>query len=447
MRAIVIGCGKLGYRIAETLSEANYNVIVIDRDSAVVNKANETLDVMALKYNGLVGQTLKQLGVNTNDLVIATTESDEGNILACISAKEAGVGKTIARIRNPEYSHDIVVSKEKFSIDYIINPEKSTANEIMNILKGSPGGQLGDYANGSVRMLEIPIEENNPYLHKKIADIDRVGDFLVAAISRNGQLIIPSGNNEIKFGDNIFMIGNKNDILGFCDTLGRKCKKIRSVMILGGGRISHYLAENILSSGMSVKIIEKDFDKCRELAESLPGAMIINGDGSDLDLLKSENIGAMDAFISLTGMDEENVIIALLAKKLGVSKVISKVSRTNYISLVETMGIDAAITPSIISAGEIMKIVLGDKVVSISWLLGGQAEVMEFITHSKCTVLDIPLKKLNFPNGAIISSIVRNDRVIIPHGDDVIKENDRVVVLSEHASVEKIRNMFKVKGR
>ncbi len=444
MRVIIIGCGKLGYRIAETFSNANYNVIVIDREKEIVNKVNEALDVMAIRYNGFVGKSLKEIDVNEKDLVIAVTGSDEGNILACIAAKEAGAGKTIARIRNPEYSKDLSVSKEKLSIDHIVNPEKATADEVSRLLAVSPAGQTGDFVMGKVQMIEIPIEDTNPFINKRIMDID-TGNFLVAAISRNSRIIIPKGTNMIMAGDTIYVIGIKEDVLNLCKSMGKKWRKVRSAMILGGGKISYYLAENLLQHGASVKIIERDKKRCEELAEVLPNALIINGDGSDIDLLQSENISSMDAFVSLTGMDEENVIVSLLAKKLGVPKVISKISRTNYIPLVETMGIDAAVTPSIISAGEIMKTVLGEKVIALSLILGGKVEVMEFIAHENSGLINVPVQKLNFPKGAIIATIVHGDEIIIPRGNDVIRDSDRVVILSEASEVEFIRNLFKVR--
>ena len=445
MRVIIIGGGKLGYRIAETLSIGNYDVIVIDQSQEVIDRINNNLDVMALRYNGLVGTTLKELNMTKNDWVIAVTGSDEGNMLACMSSKEMGIGKTIARIRNPEYSNDLVVSKEQLSIDYIINPEKSTANEITRILTLSPAGTMEDFADGKIYMIEIAIDNKNPYIEKKIKQIDTLENLLIAAISRKGEIIIPTGETSLELDDHIFIMGKKMDSYNFCKAIGKTWKRPKNVMIIGGSRITHYLAENLIKQGSSVKIIEKDLARCEELAEELPNALVINGDGSEIDTLKSENISNMDAVISLTGMDEQNVVLSLFAKEFGVNKVVSKISKLKYISMVENIGIDKAVNPNTITVAEVMKIIRGEKVLSLCLLLDGLAEVMEFVVPEECKVTNIQLKKIDFPKNAIIAAIMHENKVIIPHGDNIIYPNDKVVVLSKASEVEKIKKLFNIK--
>lgn len=442
MRIIIIGAGKVGYQIAETLSRENFDVVVIDQDEHVITRINEHLDVLTLCSNGLVGQPLKQLAVSETDIVIAVTESDEGNMLACLSAKNLGAGTTIARIRNPEYASDLAVSQEQLSIDYIINPERSTAYEISRMLTFSPAGMVEDFARGKVQMVAIPVDETTHLHDTPIRDFHILGNILVAAIIRKGEFIIPRGDHVIMNGDTIYIIGQKPEILRFCKNIGKTPKKAGNVMILGGGRIAYYLAENLHLLGISVKIIEQDMVRCKELSEKLPNALIINGDGTDVDLLNSENIEKMDAFIGLTGMDEENVLLCLLAKQMGVKKVISKVSRTNYIPLVETIGVDAAITPSMITAGEILRYIRGDRVMSLFLLLGGAAEIMELDAHPQSDAVGKHIKDMNFPKDAIITTIVRKGKVIIPHGGDFIKANDRVIVLCLADAVQRIRHLF-----
>ena len=275
-------------------------------------------------------------------------------MLICMAAKRLGAGKTVARIRNPEYASDIADTQERLSIDYIINPELSTANEISQILLSSPAGQIEDFAKGKVQMVAIPVDEANPLANKPIKDLNYAGDILIVAIVRKGNIIIPKGDNEIHANDTIYITGQKADIIKFCSSIGKQPKKVNSVMILGGGKNTYYLVKRLLYFGVSVKIKEQNLKRCKEFTAALPNALIIHGDGTDANLLKSENVEAMDAFIALTGVDEENVLIALLAKQLGASKVIAKVSRTNYISIVETIGVDAVITPSMITAAEIL---------------------------------------------------------------------------------------------
>lgn len=445
MRIIIIGAGKLGYMVAETLSRDKCNVIVIDQDEKIIAKVNEKLDVLAFCHNGLAAHSLKKLGINSKDLIIAVTGSDEANMLACMSAKSFGAGMTIARIRNPEYFRDLAVSKEKLYIDHIVNPDMSSAKEIRRLLTFSTSKYMDDLAAGKVRMVRIAVDKSNPYVGVKIKNIDKNRNFLVAAISRNGQLIIPNGEDEINLGDNIYVIGSKPHIADFYKSIGKEWVKVKNVMILGGGRIGYYLAENLCKHGVSVKIIERKSERCMELAEGLPQTLVINGDGSDMDLLNSENVSSMDAFVAVTGIDEENVIVSLLAKQLGVPIVISKISRPNYISLAETIGIDAAITPNTITASEIMKLIRGKNVISLFLLLGGQAEVMEFIVHSDCSAINLPIKKLGFPKEAIIATIVRGDDIIIPHGSDEIKEGDRIIVLSNTKVITEIKKIFSIR--
>lgn len=442
MRIIIIGAGKVGYQIAATLSKELYDVVIIDQDEQVISKVNENLDVYTICSNGLVAQPLKELGVNGTDVVIAVTDSDEGNMLACISAKHLGAGRTIARIRNPEYAKDLAVTTEQLSIDYVINPEKSTAFEISRLLTFSPAGQVGDFAKGKVQMVAIQIDDSNPLIKDHIKVLKVFGSILIAAIIRKGKIIIPKGNDLINVNDTIYIIGKKTDILKFCKSIGKSPGKTNNVMIVGGGRNAYYLAENLHYLGISVKVIEKDLNRCRELSEKLPNTLIINGDGTDSDMLKSENIESMDAFVALTGVDEENILISLLAKQLGVSKVISKISRTNYISLVETIGVDAAISPSMITASEILKFIRGGKIISLFLLLGGQAEIMELIAHPHCKAINIPIKNLGFPKDAIMTTIVNNNKVIVPHGNDVIKPNDRIIILSLSSEVARVRSLF-----
>lgn len=447
MRVIVIGAGKVGYQISESLSRESFDVIVIEKDEQVIEKINDNLDVQTIKSNGFVSEPLKQLGVNKDDTVIAVTESDEGNMLACLSAKNLGAGTTVARIRNPEYTKDWAVTKEQLSIDYIINPERSTAYEISRMLTFSPAGIVEDFAKGMVQMVAVPIDDSVRLAQTQIRNFRDLGNILVAAIIRKGELIIPKGEDTIRSGDMIYIIGHKQEILRFCKNIGKTPRRISNVMILGGGRISYYLAENLHYLGVSVKIIEMDPERCKELAEKLPNALIINGDGTDADLLKSEGIDQMDAFIALTGIDEENVLLSLLAKHLGAKKAISKVSRTNYVPLVETIGIDAAITPSMITASEILRFVRGGRVVSLFLLLGGEGEIVELDAQPGCDAAGSFIRDLDFPKDAIITTIIRKGKVIIPHGNDVINENDRIIILSRTEVVNRIRELFSSKER
>lgn len=446
MRAIIIGAGKVGYHIADTLSRDHYDVVVMDRSDAALERVRENLDVMTIHANGLISKPVRDLGVGPGDLLIAVTASDEANMLACFSAKNMGVGNTIARIRNHEYARDLAVSKELLEIDHVINPELSTAQEIVRSLTFSPAGHVEEFAKGVVRMVEISIEGNgglSTIVDIPLKSIRHFPEILIAAIARNGELIIPRGDDSVQQGDKIFVVGKKSGINEFCTTIGKTPRRIRNVMVAGGGLIAVYLAEDLQKLGVSVKIIEKSPARCRELSQQLPQTLIISGDGTDPDLLSAENVEDMDAFVALTGIDEENMLMAMLAKRMGVGKTIAKVSRINYISLVETLGIDAVITPSITTAAEILRYVRGGEYQSLSLLLGGQAAAMEFTVREGCGLADKKLMDIDFPRDAIVTNVIHKGRVAIPRGNTTLRVGDQLIVLSRASEVSNVRNMFR----
>ena len=442
MRVIVVGAGKVGYQIAETLAEENYDVVVLDRNAEVISKVSDNLDVLAIRANGLLKPPLMELGIRSDDVLIAVTDSDEGNMIACLSARNLGVGRTIARIRNPEFSKDLAVSKADVAVDYVINPEKSTAYEISSLLTFSPAGQMGDFAGGRVQMVQLPVKPDSKLSGITVQQCGQIAHILVAAISRGGRIIIPRGSDVIEAGDDIFITAKRSEITSFCAAVGLIPKRFRHVMIVGGSRISYYLAENLYHHGMSVKLIENDQQRCQILSELLPHALVICGDGTDPRLLKAENIAGMDAFVALTGRDEDNILLSLLAKQLGAGKGIAKVSRPNYLSLAQAIGVDATVTPSLITAGEILRLVRGGPVMSLFMLLGGQAEIIEFLIRPASAVVDYQLKQLALPKEVLITTIVRDNDVIVPRGDTAIRANDRLIVICRMEEVPAVKKLF-----
>ncbi len=442
MKIVIVGAGKVGYQIAESLSGESHDIVVIDNNEDALLRVHDHLDVMTILANGLTGTPLKEIGLTGEDILIAVTDSDEGNMLACMSAKNLGCGRTIARVRKLEYARDLAVTKEQMSIDLMINPDLLTASEITRLLTFSPAGQSEDLAQGKVQMVELPVEETNPLINIPLRDIKRFRDVLIAAILRNGEVIIPKGEDMLKKGDDFYLVGKKQDILAFSKYIGKKPRRARNVMIVGGSRIASYLAHNLHQMGINVKIIEVNEEKARILSEELAQTLIIEGDGTDVELLKAENISAMDVFVAVTGIDEVNILLGLLGKKLGAKKVVSKVNRISYIPLVEQIGLDALVTPSVITAAEILRFVRGRQILSLFFLSGGQAQVMEFFIHSSSKAINIPLRELNMPKEAIITTIVSDGKVIIPGGNDIIRENDRVIVFCNSSEVEKVNSIF-----
>jgi len=440
MKIIIIGAGKVGYNLAENLSKSNHDVIIIDKNYAALSKAEENLEVLCIKGSGVSTNILMEAGIETADLLIAVTNSDEVNMVCCLTAKKLGVKHTIARIRDHEYAHELLLLKEELGLDLIINPEQAAADEIANVLNFSSAINVENFAKGRVKMIEIKVAEDMPMVGMRLKDIGSKfeSSVLVGVVIRDDEVIVPNGDFIINENDSIYLIGQPSHLYNFCKVFGKVPHKIRNVMIVGGGRIAVYLGKLLAEMGMKVKVIEIDREKCIQLSELIPEALIIHGDGTDEELLRSENIDEMDAFIAVTGMDEENMMAALIAKHNGAKKVISKASRTNYISIIKSLGIDSVISPKQITSNQILKYVRGNNVESLYRIIEGQAEITEVIAEPGSRILNTKLKKLGIPKDTIIATVVRKNEVVIPHGNDIIKEGDRVIVISKNKNISSL---------
>lgn len=449
MHIIIVGAGKLGYILAEFLSKNENNVIMIDISEKALERANNQLDILTHKGNGAQISLLEEFNAKNADLVIATTNNDDTNMLICYLAKKLGCKKVVARIRDPEYSEQVDKLKKQLDIDYVANPDLEMAKEISaHLLKGQ-ALNMEDFAKGRVSIINFRAGDLDGLVGKKLKDIEIPKSVLIAAIHRSGEIIIPHGDTELHENDTIYFIGEKEGISTFKE-YSRHLEQnivVKKTMILGGGKAAYYLAKRLVKHGVSVKIIEREEERCSYLAQELPGVLVIHGDATDPYLLTEENIGDVDALVSLTGYDEENLLMTLLAKKYGVGKVITKVSRSNYIPIIEQLGINNAVNPIMITAGEIMRFIQGGRVVSLSLLLGGQAEVLEVIAKEKSKIVGKPLSELGLPKGIIIGSIVHKGKVIIPDGNSVISPGDRLIVFclqSEALALERL--FYKTKG-
>ncbi|MGE4283245.1 MAG: Trk system potassium transporter TrkA [Clostridia bacterium] len=444
MRIIIIGAGKVGYKLAESLSEENNSVVIIDKDYNILKKAEEELDVMSIKGNGVSTNVLVEAGVEKVDLLIAVTNSDEINMLCCLTGKKLGAAHTIARIRDPEYAKELLLLKEELGLDLVINPEQAAAEEIARLLHFSSAINMENFAKGRVRMVDIKVGSGMPFIGRKLKEIwyNNSPTVLIGAVVRDEQVIVPNGNFEIMENDEIFVIGKTASVYQFCKFCGKSPEKMRNIMILGGGRITYYLTNLLKEIGTKIKVIEINKERCVELAELLPNTLVINADGTEEQVLLSENINSMDAFVAITGMDEENLLSSLVAKKNGVKKVITKISRTNYTNLVKELGLDSIISPKLIVTNQILKYIRGKNVESLYRFIEGQAEIVEFVSDEGDAYLGIPLKNLKLPKDIIIATIVRKNEVVIPHGDDVIKKGDRVIIITRHKGISNLNELF-----
>lgn len=438
MKAIIIGAGKLGYKVAESLMHSHIDVTLVDSSTKVINRINDHLDVLAVQANGLQVAILKELNIQTYDLLIATTDSDDTNTLICTLAKRLGCKKTIARIRNPENLAQLDFIKNELGIDHIVNPDLAIAREISRYILKNYSFYSGDFAKGKVQMHEFHVHRLKDFIDKKVMDLTDMDELLIVAINRDGKIIIPDGTTIIEDEDILYIIGKSERIAKLEETFGLTPKKkhIKNVMIFGGGKVGYYIAKQLLNAKINVTIIERNNARCIYLSEQLDRAMIINGDGTDINLLEEENLSNMDAFIGATDYDEQNILMTLMAKQYGVKKVIAKVSRPNYRQIIDKLDVDVALNPIYITASDILKFIRGGKVVSVSLLLGGQAEVTEVILEKESKVIGKKIHELNLPKGIIIGAIVRKGMVSIPNGDTVICAQDRLIIFCLTSNVD-----------
>lgn len=445
MKVMIVGAGKLGYKLAESMVLEDIDVTVIDNNPKVIDFVNEHLDVLTVSANGIDINILKELGISQYNLLVASTDSDETNTLICSLAKKLGCEKTIARIRNSEYMEQLDFIKAEMGIAHIVNPDLATAQAMEKYLLKNYNFYSGEFASGKIRMIDFNIEHMKEFVGKKLAELENFDKLLITAISRDGDIIIPDGSTELLANDTIHVIGKSDDINNLNNRFAQDItrKEIERVMILGGSNIGFYLAQKLSKANISVTLIEKDKEKCQELSEKLDDVLIIHGDGTDIHLLEEERLDSMDAFVGVTGYDEENLLMALMAKQSGVSKTISKISRQNYTKIIDRLGIDAALNPIYITASNILKYIRGGKIVSVSLLIGGDGEVTEIIVGKDLPMVGKTLEELDLPKGIIIGAIVHNGKVIIPNGKSIINANDRIVVFCLTEDLPALKMFFK----
>lgn len=453
MKIVIIGNGKVGFAIAKQLDEEGYDVTVIDNKPQVLESTMNMLDVVGIVGNGANYDVQKEAKVDQADLVIAATSSDEINIVSCLMAKKMGVGNTIARIRNPEYVKGLGMLKEDLGLSLQINPEQTAAREIVRSLSFTPSIKTSTFAKGRLEVAEIKIKEGNPLVdmpvYKASSKFKTPIQFL--AIKRNEEVHIPRGETIIKLNDKVSITGSTKQLESFLSEVGvLKQRKVQEVMIVGGGKITYYLAPMLLELGMQVKIIEMKHDRCVDLAEQFPSATIICGDGTDHELLVSESLKDMDAFIALTDNDEENVISSMFADSQGVTRVLPKVNRVSLGFLLEKLGLENAITPKNITANQIVSYVramqntLGSNVESLIKIVDEQVEVLEFRVRDNCKFVGIPLKDLTLKKGILVSYITHKGVSNIAVGNSSVALGDTVIIVSRLRGLRDINDVLAV---
>ncbi len=439
MKIIIVGCGKVGKSLIADFVKEGHEVVAIDKNEKKVADIMNIYDIIGVGGIGTDATILTEAGVEKTDIFIAVTGSDELNMLSCYIAKTLGAENTIARIRDRAYNESSLgFLQQKLGLSMSINPERFAAQDIFNILKLPGAVHIETFSTRNFEFIELILKEDSPLHNMKIMDLrkNQKANFLICAVQREDEVFIPDGNFVLQEGDKIALTAAPTEILKLMRSLKITRKQARNVMILGGSRTGYYLAKMLLASGNSVTIIDKDSDRCHELEETLPGANVILGDGAQQELLLEEGINEMDAFVSLTGIDEENILLSYYASSQKVPKVITKVNRGEFIPIAGRMGLDTIISPRrtitdvLVRYARALQNTVGSNVEKLYKIMDGNAEVLLFNVHSEFKYVNIPLKDIKFKKNILIAGILRNRKAIVPTGNDVILPSDKVVVTS-----------------
>ena len=438
MKIVIVGDGKVGYTLTQQLSQEGHDVVVIDNNPAVLQQSMETLDVFIVEGNGASLAVQQEAQVGQSDLLIAVTPSDELNLLCCVLAKKLGCKQTIARVRNPEYTQQLALLREDLGLSMTVNPERATAQEIFRLLQFPSFLKRDTFCHGRVELVEMKITEGSPLAGICLKELPKtVGiSVLICAVTRNGKIAIPTGDFKLEAGDKITVTAAATNLAKLITKLELSSQKVKDAMIVGGGRIAIHLSQMLLKTGVRVKLVEQDMEKCRVLSEALPKAVVVCGDGTSQELLRSEGLQEMDALISLTNIDEENIVLSMYADHMGVPKSVTKISRSEYETIFQSRGLGSVVTPKLLTANAILAYVRAMKqstassVLSLYRLCDGQAEALEFRALKGTLNLNIPFKDVKLRPNLLIACIVRGSDVIIPGGNDFIQAGDNVVVFT-----------------
>lgn len=443
MNIIVVGCGKIGTAVVSALINEGHDVTVMDTNPDVISNITNTYDAIGICGNGADCEALEEARVDKCDILVAVTGSDEFNMLSCFLAKKMGAVHTVARIRNPEYNdRSLSFMRQQLDISMSINPELLMAQELHNLLKIPSAFKVEYFSRRNLEMIEVRLKKDSELVGKKISKIrdKQKQNFLIGAVLRNNELHIPDGNFELCEGDVISIIASPADMQKLLKSMDMIRKAVKDIMILGGSKTAFYLAKILSSTGTNVKIIEKNRERCLRLSEILPKTTIINGDGSHHDTLMEEGLRSIDAFVALTGMDEENILTSLFASEFNVPKVVSKINSDELTKMAEKLGLDSVVSTKLITADIIIRYAralensMGSNIETLYKFMDGKAEALEFNVKKGSKIIGVPIKDLPIKSGVLIAGIIRERKTaIIPTGDDTINEGDKVIVLASAA--------------
>ena len=452
MKIIIVGCGKIGTTVIQSLVSEGHDVVAVDWDRNVVNEITNIYDVFGVCGSGADCETLREADAAHAELFASLTGNDEVNMLACFIAKRMGARHTIARVRNTGYSEQSIgYMRQQLDISMTVNPEALSAQELFHILRLPGAVNMETFSRRSFEMAEFKLRADSPLSGTTLADMRRryKANFLVGVVQRGENVYIPDGSFTLQGGDRIGLTADAAEMMKLIRLMGITQKQAKSVMIIGASRTAFYLAKMLLAGGASVKIIEKDKERCRTFSESLEGAVIINGDGARQELLMEEGLTRMDGFVALTGMDEENILLSYYAQEAGVPKVISKVNRSEFALMADKLGLECVVSPKkvisdiFVRYARALRSSIGSKIETLYKLMDGRAEALEFIAQSDFKYLHVPLKDIMLRQNMLIAGIIRGRKSIIPTGEDVITAGDRVVVLTARSRMSDLSDMVR----
>ncbi len=451
MRIIIVGCGKVGTTITEQLSMEGHDIAVIDVNSSVIHDITNNFDVMGVVGNGASYSVQKEAGIDDTDLLIAVTDSDELNLLCCLIAKKAGNCNTIARVRNPLYNNEINFIKEELGLSMTINPEHAAATEISRILRFPSAIEIDTFAKGRVELLKFIVEDGSMLCDKSLIDISGLvqAEVLICAVERGDEVIIPNGSFVLKKNDTISIVASAKNARDFLKKIGVETHQVKNTMIVGGGTIAYYLAEQLLNMGINVKIVEKDRERCERLSELLPKAVIINGDATNQEVLIEEGIAYCESFVSLTGIDEGNIFLSLFAKGCSKAKIITKINRISFDDIINTFNLGTLIYPKYITSEYIIRYVramqnsIGSNVETLYRIIENKVEALEFKINEDAPVVGIPIEELNIKDNILIACINHKGEIITPNGKTQINVGDSVIVVTTQKGLQDIKDILK----
>jgi len=451
MKIVIVGNGKVGYSLAERLSAERHDVTVVDIHEQKLSSASDALDVMTVQGNGVSTITLREAGADSADLLVATTNSDEINMVCCLTAKNLGCGYTIARIRNPEYTASLAELRQNLKVDMVINPELATAREIARLLRFPAAANIETFCRGRVELMGFRLQQDDFLVGKPLFELsDNIKrlSLLFCAADRGGQLIIPKGSFVPQAGDKLFVIGQPDSLYKFFRTLGRYTSRLKKTFIIGGGKITNYLIPMLENLGIAIKVVETNSDRCRTLNEHHPHVVTILGDGTDQEVLDSESLTDYDSFVALTNRDEDNFIISLYAAHHKIPKVITKCNRKNYLGIAREVGLDSVVSPKFITASSILHVARGMEnsqggvMNSLHRIADGSADAMEFTVTSSVENLGVPLKDLRLEANVLLAVIVRDAQIIIPQGSTTLEKGDKVIIVAPAGRIFDLNDIF-----